>query len=64
MTTITDTERLARLIDAKLADMESRMANGDLPSSTELNSVRRLVTWAEGKRDLARLRALTTDGEG
>ncbi len=54
-----DIERLAALIEAKLADLESRTEEGDPPSTSELNALRRLVMWAEGERELAAARALT-----
>ena len=55
-----DIERLAALIEAKLADLESRTEAGEAPSTSELNALRRLVMWAEGERELADVRALTT----
>ena len=59
-----DIERLAALIEAKLlADLESRAEAGEAPSTSELNALRRLVTWAEGERELAQVRALTTASE-
>ena len=59
-----DIERLAALIEAKLADLESRTGAGDIPSTSELNAVRRLVLWVEGERELAQVRALTTSPRG
>ena len=58
-----DIERLAALIEAKLADLESRAGEGELPRTSELNALRRLVIWVEGERELARVRALTTASE-
>ncbi len=55
-----DIERLAALIEAKLADLESRTEAGEAPSTSELNALRQLVMWAEGERELAQIRDLTT----
>jgi len=58
-----DTERLSALIDAlidaKLADFEKRASDGKLPSTSELNAIRRLLDWRECERELADARELT-----
>lgn len=56
----TDKERLSALIDAKLADLEQRVAGGEAPSTGELNATRRLVEWVERDREFERARELTT----
>jgi hypothetical protein len=56
----TELERLARLVDEKLSDMERRAKAGELPSVSELNGARRLALWLEGERQIEVARELTT----
>jgi hypothetical protein len=56
-------ERLAALIDTKLSDLETRAAEGEVPSGADLNAVRRLVAWAEQQRQLSLARELTSSPE-
>ena len=48
-------ERLAALIDARLADSEARAAGGEIPSAAELNALRRLIVWQERELSLREL---------
>jgi hypothetical protein len=57
-----EVERLEALVEAKLSDLKRQLGGGEVPSTSELNAVRRLVTWLEGEREIARVRALTSTG--
>jgi hypothetical protein len=56
----TEIERLTRLIEEKLADMERRAEAGELPSVGELNGARRLALWLESERQIEHARDLTS----
>jgi hypothetical protein len=55
----TEVERLSALIRSKLQDLERGEAEGDMPSVSELNAIRRLIDWVEGERSLAEAREIT-----
>jgi hypothetical protein len=55
----TEVERLSALIESKLQDLERGEAEGDMPSVSELNAIRRLIDWVEGERSLAEAREIT-----
>ncbi len=55
-----EAERLGALVAAKLAELETRAAEGELPSLAELNAVRRLVLWLETERHAAEARRVMT----
>ena len=52
----TEVERLAALVERKLAAMEGQKKP---PSLVELNAARRLVEWLNRERSIARARELT-----
>lgn len=56
-------ERLDALIDTKLSDLEIRAEAGEVPSGAELNAVRRLIVWADQRREISLARELTNPPE-
>ena len=54
-----DADRLSALIEAKLADVEARHKAGEVPSTTELNAIRRLMSWRDDQREFEEIRALS-----
>jgi hypothetical protein len=57
-----DADRLSALIEAKLADVEARHKAGEVPSTTELNAIRRLVNWRDSQREFDEIRELSHPG--